>query len=198
MSDESRLIQPLHDWLLLLSCCGWCTDATLTCFRQSVTYICLIASEHGPRSESKKRDQYGVMSSTSDGTWISCMPFTPLSNKIYRFPNFKVILDTYDRVPMFLCRESVHAFAFLYTFLRLMVQVQARFSVECKSALRARGGLGPSEQPLGYGVLSCVRSVRCAHHVGIHRKQSQLTSRRCREIVASTYSRPVLENICRN
>lgn len=26
-------------------------------------------------------------------------------------------------------------------------------SVECKSALRARGGLGPSEQPLGYRFL---------------------------------------------
>lgn len=43
---------------------------TLTCFRQSVTYTCMIASEHGPVSESKKRDQYGVISSTSDGTWI--------------------------------------------------------------------------------------------------------------------------------
>lgn len=66
---------------------------TLTCFRQSVTYTCMIASEHGPVSESKKRDQYGVISSTSDGTWISCMPFTPLHNKIYRFLILKVLVN---------------------------------------------------------------------------------------------------------
>lgn len=85
---ESRLIQPLRDWFLLLSCSGWyCTDAYSN-KSQAIRYICMYDCERA-WTTIRIEEKGPVISSTTDGTWVICMPFTPLHNEIYRFPNFK-------------------------------------------------------------------------------------------------------------